>query len=384
MIILAVFLIGCFDLDVLDERKVVILRAIIKNYLETGEPVGSRTISKLSGLNLSSATIRNEMSDLVDMGYIIQPHTSAGRIPSDKGYRFYVDCIMKENSETVTAVTTQMGKRIDKLEMLLKDMVRMIAVDTNYAALISGPSTSTTKIKYLQLSIPAEHQILLILVLDGNVIKNEVLEAVEDMDYETAMSVTVMMNNHLSGLSLREISPKIITEIMVQAGEQQGNIKLVLDAVTEMLESGESNRDIFTSGAKNLFKYPELAEIDKAAKLISAFEEKDALQEMVSEVTSLTAGDNGGTNVQVYIGGEGPIKDMKDCSLITANYELGDGMKGIIGVIGPKRMDYEKVVQTLHNLKAQLDGALPDGEKPETKGKLQKKTKNIKETKEEG
>lgn len=377
-------MIGCFDLDVLDERKVVILRAIIKNYLETGEPVGSRTISKLSGLNLSSATIRNEMSDLVDMGYIIQPHTSAGRIPSDKGYRFYVDCIMKENSETVTAVTTQMSKRIDKLEMLLKDMVRMIAVDTNYAALISGPSTSTTKIKYLQLSIPAEHQILLILVLDGNVIKNEVLEAVEDMDYETAMSVTVMMNNHLSGLSLRDISPKIITEIMVQAGEQQGNIKLVLDAVTEMLESGESNRDIFTSGAKNLFKYPELAEIDKASKLVSAFEEKDALQEMVSEVTSLTAGDKSGTNVQVYIGGEGPIKDMKDCSLITANYELGDGMKGIIGVIGPKRMDYEKVVQTLHNLKAQLDGALPDEEKPKARGKTQRKTKNIKETEEEG
>ena len=368
----------------LDERKVIILRAIIKNYLETGEPVGSRTISKLSGLNRSSATIRNEMSDLVDMGYIIQPHTSAGRIPSDKGYRFYVDCIMEENSANMTAVTSQMGKRIDKLEMLLKDMVKMIAVDTNYAALISGPSTSTTKIKYLQLSIPADRQILMILVLDGNVIKNEVLNAVEDIDYETAMNVTVMMNNHLSGLSLREISPKIITEIMVQAGTQQGNVKLVLDAVTEMLEGGENNRDIFTSGAKNLFKYPELAEVDKASKLITAFEEKDALQEMVSEVTSLTAADGGGTNVQVYIGGEGPIKNMEDCSLITANYELGDGMKGIIGVIGPKRMDYEKVVQTLQNLRTQLDGALPDkqSKKTDKKGSKTKKSDEIKETKE--
>ncbi len=377
-------MIGCFDLDELDERKIVILRAIIKNYLETGEPVGSRTISKLSGLNLSSATIRNEMSDLVDMGYIIQPHTSAGRIPSDKGYRFYVDCIMKENSEAVTEVTTQMGKRIDKLEMLLKDMVKMIAVDTNYAALISGPSTSTTKIKYLQLSVPAEHQILMILVLDGNVIKNEVLEAVEDMDYETAMNVTVMMNNHLSGLSLKEISPKIVTEIMVQAGEQKSNVKLVLDAVTEMLENGENNRDIFTSGAKNLFKYPELAEVDKASKLISAFEEKDALQEMVSEVTSLTAGGSQGTNVRVYIGGEGPIKDMKDCSLITANYELGDGMKGVIGVIGPKRMDYEKVVQKLQNLRSQLGAALTDENENKGKRKSSKKTKDIRKTEEEG
>ena len=342
----------------LDERKVVILKAIIKNYLETGEPVGSRTISKLSGLNLSSATIRNEMSDLVEMGYIIQPHTSAGRIPTDKGYRFYVDSIIRESDQRMSEATSLMVQRVDKLEMLLKQMVRLLAVDTNYAALISGPSTSTTKMKYLQLSIPAPGQILMILVLDGNVIKNEVLQAEEEMDYDTAMQVTVMLNNHLSGLSLREITPKIITDIMVQAGEQKGNVKLVLDAIVEMLEHGETNRDIFTSGAKNIFKYPELADVDKAADLISAFEEKDRLNELVNEVTSLTVADSAaGNNIQVYIGGEGPIKNLKDCSLITAHYELGDGMKGVIGVIGPKRMDYEKVMQTLQNMKEQLDNA---------------------------
>ena len=342
----------------LDERKVVILKAIIKNYLETGEPVGSRTISKLSGLNLSSATIRNEMSDLVEMGYIIQPHTSAGRIPTDKGYRFYVDSIIRESDQRMSEATSLMVQRVDKLEMLLKQMVRLLAVDTNYAALISGPSTSTTKMKYLQLSIPAPGQILMILVLDGNVIKNEVLQAEEEMDYDTAMQVTVMLNNHLSGLSLRKITPKIITDIMVQAGEQKGNVKLVLDAIVEMLEHGETNRDIFTSGAKNIFKYPELADVDKAADLISAFEEKDRLNELVNEVTSLTVADSAaGNNIQVYIGGEGPIKNLKDCSLITAHYELGDGMKGVIGVIGPKRMDYEKVMQTLQNMKEQLDNA---------------------------
>lgn len=354
----------------LDERKIIILKAIIKNYLETGEPVGSRTISKLSGLNLSSATIRNEMSDLVDMGYIIQPHTSAGRIPSDKGYRFYVDCIMQEYSDNMTSVTTQMTKRIDKLELLLKDMVRMIAVDTNYAALISGPSTSTTKIKYLQLSIPAERQMLLILVLDGNVIKNEVLETVEDIDYQTVMNITVLLNNYLSGLSLKDISPKTITDIMVQAGAQQGNVKLVLDAVVEMLENGENNRDIFTSGAKNLFKYPELADVDKASKLITAFEEKEALNEMVNEVTSLTAVDGGSGNVQVYIG-DGPVKNMEDCSLVTVNYDLGEGMKGVIGVIGPKRMDYEKVMNTLKNLGDQMNSELAD-KQPEA-GKKKKR-----------
>ena len=347
----------------MDERKVVILKAIIKNYLETGEPVGSRTISKLSGLNLSSATIRNEMSDLEEMGYILQPHTSAGRIPSDKGYRFYVDSIIQENEQRMTEATKLMVQRVDKLELVLKQMVRLLAVDTNYAALISGPSTSTTKLKYLQLSIPAENQILLILVLDGNVIKNEVLEAVEVMDYDTAMQITVMLNNHLSGMTLREMTPQVITDIMVQAGEQRGNVKLVLDAVVDMLQHGETNRDIYTSGAKNIFKYPELSEVDKAADLISAFEEKDRLNELVNEVTSLTVTDGvRGSNIQVYIGGEGPIRNLKDCSLITANYELGDGMKGVIGVIGPKRMNYEMVMQKLQEMKTQLDNAFPGGE----------------------
>ena len=350
----------------LDERKTVILKVIIKSYLETGEPVGSRTISKLCGLNLSSATIRNEMSDLVEMGYIEQPHTSAGRIPTDKGYRFYVDSIVSENDRKMTAMTSQMLERVDKLELLLKNIVRALASDTNYAALISGPNTSTVKIKYIQLSVPSEEQVLMLLVLDGNVIKNELLNIEESMDYETAMNLTVMMNNHLSGLSLREITPKLITDIMVQAGAQSSNVKIILDAIVEMLEQGESNHDIFTSGAKNIFKYPELTDIDKASQLISAFEEKDKLNDLVNEVTELSVTEgNAGGNIRVYIGGEGPIKNMKDCSLITANYELGDGMTGVIGVIGPKRMDYEKVMHTITGIKDQLDNSFSDKNKKE-------------------
>ncbi len=348
----------------LDERKTVILKVIIKSYLETGEPVGSRTISKLSGLNLSSATIRNEMSDLVEMGYIEQPHTSAGRIPTDKGYRFYVDSIVSENDRKMSDITSQMLERVDKLEHLLKNIVKALASDTNYAALISGPNTSTVKIKYLQLSVPAEGKVLLLLVLDGNVIKNEVIDINDSLDNETAMSLTVMLNNHLSGLSLREIGAKVSTEIMLQSGEQSANVKLILDAIVELLEQGENNHDIFTSGAKNIFRYPELTDIDKASALISAFEEKDKLNDLVNEVTELSVTDgNAQGNIRVYIGGEGPVKDMKDCSLITANYELGDGMTGVIGVIGPKRMDYEKVMKTISGIKEQLDNSFSESGK---------------------
>jgi len=343
----------------LDERKIIILKAIIKNYLESGEPVGSRTISKLSGLNLSSATIRNEMSDLEEMGYILQPHTSAGRIPSDKGYRFYVDSLMKEHESRVSKVTDLMIERVDKLEMLLKRLVRVLALDTNYAALISGPAMAENKIRYLQLGVPAEKKLLLILVLEGSVIKNEVLSLEEDLDQETAMGLNVMLNNHLSGRSMADIKPGLISEIMLQAGEHAGTVKVILDSVLEMIEADTEDRDIFVSGAKNIFKYPELSEVDKAEKLIEAFEEKEQLNSLVNSISDLQEEDEERERheVQVFLGGEGPIKHMKNCSLVTVNYELGEGMKGVIGVIGPKRMDYEKVLNTMKQMKLQLDTA---------------------------
>lgn len=344
----------------LDNRKVIILKTIIKNYLDTGEPVGSRTISRYSGLNLSSATIRNEMSDLEEMGYILQPHTSAGRIPSDKGYRFYVDSILQESQRRVNDVTDLMIQRVDKLELLLKRLVKALAVDTNYAALISGPSMLKNKIKYLQLSVPSEGKLLLIVVLGGNLIKNEVIRIPVAIDHQTALNLTVMLNNHLSGLTVDEITPKLATEIVVQAGKYSGVVKSVLDAVLEMIETDAESRDIFTSGATNIFKYPELSEADKASELISAFEEKDKLLKLVQDVSGQEAEEGKEEGLKVYIGSESPMANMQDCSLVTANYKLGHGMRGVIGVIGPKRMDYEHVLDTMQSMMRQLDEAFEE------------------------
>ena len=159
----------------LDERKEKILKAIIQNYLETGEPVGSRTISKYSDLKLSSATIRNEMSDLEELGYIIQPHTSAGRIPSDKGYRFYVDQLIHEKETEVTQVRDMVIQRVDRVELLLKQMAKLLASNTNYATLISGPQYHQTKIKFIQLSRVEAGKLLIVTVLEGNIIKNSIV-----------------------------------------------------------------------------------------------------------------------------------------------------------------------------------------------------------------
>jgi len=345
----------------LDERKNIILKTIIKNYLDSGEPVGSRTISKFSGLNLSSATIRNEMSDLEELGFIEQPHTSAGRIPTDKGYRFYVNSITQDSQLAFADAATMMVKRVDRLEMMLKTMVRALAEGTDYAALISGPSIENNKIKYVQLSVPEEGKVLLILVLEGNVIRNEVITIPEKLDQDTIRNLDLLLNNYLAGLTLDQISRKMIKELIQKAGNHAETVSVIESTIEELIEHDTENGEVFTSGAKNIFKYPELSDAQRATELIAAFEEKEQLRELVREVTTLSVQDGADdADVKVYIGGEGPVRNMQNCSLVTANYEMRDGMKGVIGVIGPKRMDYEKVMNTMKILKQQLDRAFRD------------------------
>ncbi len=334
----------------LDERKTKILQAIIRNYLETGEPVGSRTISKYTDLNLSSATIRNEMADLEELGYILQPHTSAGRIPSDQGYRFYVDTMMEEKEREVVEMKEMLLERQDKMETLLKQVARVLAQNTQYASMISAPQTRRNKVKFIQLSRVDENQILAVIVVEGNVIKNNILSVNQELTDETLLKLNILLNTHLNGLSMEEINLGMIAALKQQAGIHSDIVGEVIDAVAEAIKADE-DLEIYTSGANNIFKYPELADYSKASELISTFEEKQQLTNLVLDTLS----DNSNTGIQVYIGDETPVESMKDCSVVTATYELGDGMRGTIGIIGPKRMDYDKVIGTLRTLQNQLD-----------------------------
>ncbi len=331
----------------LDDRKWTILKAIIKTYLETGEPVGSRTISKYADLNLSSATIRNEMSDLEEMGYILQPHTSAGRIPSDAGYRLYVDRMMEEKDREVTEMKEMMIQRQDKMELLLKQLATVLAKNTNYAAMISSPQFHRTKLKFIQLSIVTESQILAVIVTEGNVVKNKMIRLEHGLDQKTILELNILLNSALNGLTIEQINLATISRLKEQAGIHSELVNRVLDAVAESIQS-EDEVEIYTSGATNIFKYPELSTSEKASELIHTFEDKKDLAGLIG-----TADEE--TGIQVYIGQESPVASMQDCSVVTATYELGEGMYGRIGVIGPKRMDYDKVVGTLRTLMIQLD-----------------------------
>lgn len=334
----------------LDERKEKILYAIIRNYQETGEPVGSRTISKYSDLNLSSATIRNEMSDLEEMGLIVQPHTSAGRIPTDKGYRLYVDKMMTEKKSMLAEPGDFILQRVDRMENMLKQMARLLAANTNYATMISAPRYGHVKLKFIQLSQMDEKRLLAVIVAEGNVIKNTVIEVDEALDNEALLSLNLLLNTNLNGLTVDEISLGIISKMKAQAGEHTEVVGKVLDAVAEAI-CAEEELQVYTSGATNIFKYPELSDGSRASMIINALEEKQQLTNLLADNST----EEGRQGIQVYIGDETPVQNMKDCSVVTATYELSDGLKGTIGIVGPKRMDYEKVVGTLNKLKENLD-----------------------------
>ena len=347
------------DKDQLDGRKVTILKAIIKTYLETGEPVGSRTISKYTDLNLSSATIRNEMSDLEELGYIVQPHTSAGRIPSDKGYRFYVDQIMQEKEEEFTEIKELMLKRVDRVELLLKQMARILAQNTNYAALISAPQYHRNKLKFIQLSKVDDGKLLVVIVVEGNMIKNTMIPISQQLSDEGLLNLNILLNNALNGLTIEEINLDVISRLKEQAGIHSEVVDRVLNEVAEAIRADDDDLQIYTSGDTNIFKYPELSDGEMASRLIGTLEQKELLQELVDDVNSSESS----SGIQVYIGEEAPVQTMRDCSIVTANYELGEGLRGTIGIIGPKRMDYEKVLNTLRNLMTQLDSILKKDER---------------------
>lgn len=333
----------------LDERKLKILQAIIANYLETGEPVGSRTISKYTDLNLSSATIRNEMADLEEMGFILQPYTSAGRIPSDMGYRFYVDQMMQEKEaeeEEKQALLT----RVDRMEKMLKQVATVLASNTNYATLVTSPQYKESKLKFIQISQVDTHELLAVIVIEGNTVKNQIIYTDNSLSNEDVLKLNILLNSFLQGLTLKDINLELVHTMKVQAGMHAAILEDVFQGIVEAIHEADEY-EVYTGGAANILRYPELGDREQTTKLLDTLVEKKELVRLIDD----TMGKEEHHGIQVYIGNETANQNLKDCSVVTATYELEEGGTGTIGIIGPKRMDYKKVVKTLKNLTGELD-----------------------------
>lgn len=240
------------------------------------------------------------------------------------------------------------------MDKVLKKVAKVLASNTNYATMVSVPQYSGNKVKFIQLSRMSELQLVAVVVSDNNTVRNQIINLDEEMDDQTILKLNLLLNTNLNGIPIQDINLGMIARLKEQAGSHSGVVATVLDAVAATIHVEEEDMEIYTSGATNIFKYPELADKEKATELISAFEEKHELADLVKE--QMSDGEN--TGIQVYIGDEMPIQTMKDCSIVTARYELGDGMYGTIGIIGPKRMDYENVVDSLKELKNHLDDVL--------------------------
>ncbi len=342
----------------LNTRKKKILEMIIRTYMETGEPVGSRTVSKMADMNLSSATIRNEMSDLEEMGYIIQPHTSAGRIPSDKAYRMYVDSILNDKDKEVSDMQELLIDKADKIDLLLKQVAKLLAQNTNYTSMVTKPRALSRKIKFIQLTKMSDDQLLLLIVTQANNVTNKFITTDDGLSDEDLAQLNFLLNTALGGMDVSEISIALASKIKDQAGEYDALVSDVLDAIAKEFQDDES--EVYTSGATNILKYPELMDKEKMEGLLSTFEEKQMLDVWANDDDTVQDTEH---SIKVYIGDESPIESMRDCSVVTATYKIEEGVYGKIGIVGPKRMDYEKVVGTLENCMHQLDDIFKNGNK---------------------
>jgi len=323
----------------LTERKFKILEAIVNDYIHTAEPIGSRTIAKKYSLGISSATIRNEMSDLEDLGLIAQLHTSSGRVPSQKGYRFYVDRMMHSQPLTGEEALFLQGmimQNINQVEFMMQETAKALARLTRCPAIVSEPHLKKTKIRHLQLVPVDERAVLLVLVTDTKAVKHQVVPLPNAPNYDTLVRLTIILNRHLEGRTVRDIDRPRIDALLENFGSEAHLLMPLLGIIAALIQAEDDVR-VFTSGVKNILAFPEFSDRNKANALFQALEEPASLR-------SLLAPQEG---IQIVIGDENDYEWLKNCSLVRAGYSIGNDATGTIAIIGPTRMDYAKAVSAL-------------------------------------
>ncbi|GHU50454.1 heat-inducible transcription repressor HrcA [Clostridia bacterium] len=335
----------------LSERKIRILEAIINDYIATAEPIGSRTIAKKYDLGISSATIRNEMSDLYDLGLIIQPHTSSGRIPSDQGYRLYVDSLMRYRELTENEaefLQKTIASDINQIDYLMKKTAEALSILTNYTTIISSSQSASFTIKHIQLMPFDGNKILLILVTDTKTVKNIVVNLPEKIEADELANLSSLLNEKLAGKSTDEISELRDTKDLGVSSEVLAEILAAISLNTD----DENDVSVYASGVKNILSFPEFSNVERAKEIFNALEEKRLLKRLLGDGKSPS-------RIEIIIGCENNIAEMQNCSIIKANIRVGTPNPiGSIGIIGPTRMNYHQVASILNGIVKRINSLL--------------------------
>ena len=339
------------DIMEMDERKISILQAIVTDYINNGEPVGSRTIAKKYDLGISSATIRNEMSDLEEMGYIEQLYTSSGRKPSDKGYRLYVDRLMeltKLSAEEEYMIKNHLiNAALYEVDKIVKQATQMLSHITNLTSIVKAPSVQKSCIKYIQLMNLDGGSVLFVIITDSGIIKNHFIKISKPISSATIEKLTNILNFRLGKLTIEQINLEVINNLKRDLASYVEIFDGIIPALYDSL-SGVETSEVYIQGAANIFNYPEYNNIVKAREFLILVDNKESINSL------LGANDITG-NITIKIGGENFVECARECSIITAVYSASGTPLGSIGVIGPTRMPYGKVISVLTEIVKELN-----------------------------
>lgn len=334
--------------QLLDVRKMNILRAIVDDYILTAAPVGSRTLSKRDDIELSPATIRNEMSDLTELGFLEQPHTSAGRVPSEKAYRLYVSNIMdraKLTEDEAEYIKAHLSQRVSEVGDVIKETARMLSGITKYTSIVQMPQMKNARLKHISLVPVTEGSALAIVVTNSGSTNSTMLSVPKGITTAHLEKISSLMNERLAGYKLVDVQTTLLPLLREEVGEHA-------ESVAEMLEgiSGETKQDVEVVGAANMLDYPEYADVSKAKSFMTELEKDDVIKQVLS--------DGGDVEMTIRIGNENDNPELKDCSVVTVSYRVCGEQVGSMGVIGPTRMDYGKVVAVLKCMSENLGNVL--------------------------
>ena len=323
----------------LTERKKQILRAIVDSYIRTAEPVGSKTISQLPGMDFSPATIRNEMADLTSMGLLEQPHTSAGRVPSAAGYRLYVDELMQNyrlSMDETKTINQAMEVKMQEVDKMISQVGKLVSKMTDLPAYAVAARSSQRTVKRFDLILAEAGSFILVVMLSDNQVQNKLIRLPLDVSQEDLRLLSAVLNASLTELTADEITPELLAKVTRSAAGAASLVPVIVDYTVELLKKTHS--EVYMTGQAKLLGQPEYHDVEKAQEVLTSLDE-DVISNLPATLSSGTT--------QILVGPENVAKELKDSSVVITKFDIGDGMQGMIGVVGPTRMDYAKITARL-------------------------------------
>ena len=324
------------------DRKKKILQAIVDDYIKTAEPIGSRTIAKRNGINLSSATIRNEMADLEEMGYLEKPHTSAGRVPSVLGYRFYVNRLMQKRcltDEEIIRLREAMEIRIREVDEIIAEISEIVSRLTEYTVIATAPRPQNPVIRGIKLLPIGDNHTLLAVITNVGTVKNACIEMTERLHDDYVYSCSAALSDVLTGKSPYDLTQEQFILIKQSFSLCPGLFKTIISYLFDWFDLN-SKRGIYRGGILNMFNHPEYKDIERAKEVIRFLDDRDNIKNIMDDNT-------GCDTVKITIGDENEAEALRECSIVVANYNGFENMYGRIGIIGPMRMDYARIISSL-------------------------------------